>query len=460
MKLTLSTLTSIVFLPSLLMSSIAQGHGWVEFPSARQNTCYNDGGFWSNSIPNKACQLAYDQLSNAYPFVQRNEVAANVPELDGVKAYNDIEEVKKVVTDGHLCSAGDSQKAGLDITSPDWQRTQVSLDDNNQFELTFNATAPHNPSFWEFYLTNENYDSSTPLTWADLTLIDTAGNVSVDNNKQYKINVTVPQGRNGDAILYTRWQRDDAAGEGFYNCSDITFSDNGEPSDPDEPTDPTDPNENQLVSLGYFISTDFTGVEVDDTVRFRTFNKKGDETTDVQLVINDGNLTTWPALLAGQFNDNKAGKWYIGIWSEDMQHYMFDTQNIHANKVFAQSANPSYQLSLIKNKDTDERLWDEQTVYIQGNTVDYQGCTWEAQWWTKGEEPGNNESGVWRKSDGNCNEEGGGSTDYSPSSIYHQGDMVTYNSCTWEAQWWTKGDEPGTTGEWGVWRTTDDNCSN
>ncbi|WP_298774225.1 lytic polysaccharide monooxygenase [uncultured Shewanella sp.] len=453
------TLLTPALLSSLVFSQFAQSHGWVEFPSSRQNTCYNDGGFWNNSIPNKACQLAHE-LSGPYPFVQRNEVAANVIDYNKDNQEKDLNAVKAVIKDGSLCAAGDNDKAGLDIPSQNWQRTRVSLNGNNEFELVFTATAPHNPSYWQFYLTNENYDSSKPLTWGDLTLIDTAGNISVNGDKQYKINVAVPQGRTGDAILYTRWQRDDAAGEGFYNCSDITFSDHDDPTDPEEPTDPSDPNENQLVSLGYFLSTDFTGVEVDDTVRFRTFNKKGDETTDVQLVINDANLSTWPAVLAGQFNDNKAGKWYIGIWSEDMQHYMFDTQNIHANKVFAQSVNPSYQLSLIKNKDTDERLWDQQTVYIQGNKVSYQGCTWEAQWWTKGEEPGDNESGVWRTSGGNCAEGEEGSTDYSHSTIYHQGDTVTYQNCAWQAQWWTQGEVPGTTGEWGVWRTKDENCAN
>ncbi|MCL1126613.1 lytic polysaccharide monooxygenase [Shewanella surugensis] len=460
MKLTLSTLTSIVFLPSILMSNIAQGHGWVEFPSARQNTCYNDGGLWNNSIPNQACQAAYD-VSGAYPFTQRNEVAANVTN------FNHLESVKAIVSDGSLCAAGDSEKAGLDITSQYWQKTAVSLDDNNQFELVFTATAPHNPSFWEFYLTNENYDPSTPLTWNDLTLIDTAGNISVNNSKQYKINVTVPEGRTGDAILYTRWQRDDSAGEGFYNCSDITFNDNGEPT---EPTDPDEPIENPLVALDYFISTDFSGVEVGDTVRLRTFNKKGDETTDIQQVITDANLNTWPAVLAGQFNESKEGKWYIGIWSEEMQHYMFDSQNINANKVFAQSANPSYQLSLIKDSDDPENsdTWNIDNVYVVGDTVTYQQCNWEAQWWTQGEEPGTTgEWGVWRTADTNCSESDGpsdnegedDSTNYAHDTIYQQGDVVTYQNCTWQAHWWTQGEEPGTTGEWGVWRNDDENCT-
>lgn len=37
-------------------------------------------------------------------------------------------------------------------------------------------------------------------------------------------------------------------------------------------------------------------------------------------------------------------------------------------------------------------------------------------------------------------------------STYVKDDKVTHNGATWTAQWWTKGEEPGTTGEWGVWR--------
>ncbi|WP_394210950.1 M66 family metalloprotease [Enterovibrio calviensis] len=42
-------------------------------------------------------------------------------------------------------------------------------------------------------------------------------------------------------------------------------------------------------------------------------------------------------------------------------------------------------------------------------------------------------------------------------TIYVGGDKVSHNHVVWLAGWWTKGEEPGTTGEWGVWKQTDDN---
>ncbi|MEE4379551.1 MAG: glycoside hydrolase family 19 protein [Candidatus Competibacteraceae bacterium] len=47
------------------------------------------------------------------------------------------------------------------------------------------------------------------------------------------------------------------------------------------------------------------------------------------------------------------------------------------------------------------------------------------------------------------------------NAIYVEGDLVTHNSQKWRAGWWTRGEEPGTTGEWGVWRlvAVDEDCS-
>lgn len=41
---------------------------------------------------------------------------------------------------------------------------------------------------------------------------------------------------------------------------------------------------------------------------------------------------------------------------------------------------------------------------------------------------------------------------WNSSTIYYQGDVVSYSGKNWRAQWWTQGEVPGTTGQWGVWR--------
>ena len=37
-------------------------------------------------------------------------------------------------------------------------------------------------------------------------------------------------------------------------------------------------------------------------------------------------------------------------------------------------------------------------------------------------------------------------------AVYTGGDQVTHAGSTWEAKWWTRGEDPTTTGEWGVWK--------
>ncbi|AUI87601.1 chitinase [Vibrio azureus] len=43
---------------------------------------------------------------------------------------------------------------------------------------------------------------------------------------------------------------------------------------------------------------------------------------------------------------------------------------------------------------------------------------------------------------------------WDPNTIYNGGDTVTHAGKTWEAKWWTQGDDPAKSGEWGVWKET------
>ncbi|MFI0720308.1 carbohydrate-binding protein [Streptomyces sp. NPDC021224] len=51
---------------------------------------------------------------------------------------------------------------------------------------------------------------------------------------------------------------------------------------------------------------------------------------------------------------------------------------------------------------------------------------------------------------------GGGGTctaaQWSASAVYTGGNEVAHNGHLWKAKWWTTNEEPGTTGEWGVWQ--------
>ncbi|MFG2680808.1 glycosyl hydrolase family 18 protein [Streptomyces sp. NPDC048392] len=41
---------------------------------------------------------------------------------------------------------------------------------------------------------------------------------------------------------------------------------------------------------------------------------------------------------------------------------------------------------------------------------------------------------------------------WAPGTVYTGGRQVSHEGHTWKAKWWTTGEEPGTTGQWGVWQ--------
>ncbi|WP_030775409.1 chitinase C-terminal domain-containing protein [Streptomyces sp. NRRL F-2664] len=41
---------------------------------------------------------------------------------------------------------------------------------------------------------------------------------------------------------------------------------------------------------------------------------------------------------------------------------------------------------------------------------------------------------------------------YVAGTVYNSGNVVSHKGRNWRAQWWTQNEEPGTTGDWGVWK--------
>ncbi|GAB6263383.1 lytic polysaccharide monooxygenase [Photobacterium sp. R1] len=363
------------------LSTTAQAHGYMEYPPARQQICDMDGGYWDSTdgstIPNAACRAAFVQ-SGWYPFVQKPEFARLVSD------YHNQAAVERAIPDGSLCSAADSKKSGMDIPSPYWQKTTLDLTNNGQLDLLYRAETPHNPSFWKFYLTKPGFDSATqPLAWSDLDLVGEVGNIpttTINGQKYYQMTITLPTDRTGDAILYARWQRNDPAGEGFYNCIDIRFdgSDNGQPGG--------------WSSAGAFVkATDVA--QPDETVWFRIFDQNGVETVSEQLAINTANQnqSVWAADLAATVNQTYAQQVQIGKQAADGS-IVFVAQDLFGNQVFLKNKDYSYQLDIKLLPAAPD--WDPNQVYVAGDQVLYQGKLYTAKWWTKGEQPG--QAAVWQ----------------------------------------------------------------
>lgn len=218
---------SVTTLPTLAHPPKADPmHGWTAQPLARQTYCYDQQDFWNGEqgIKNPACKAAYIKSKEvspdnpAYPFQQRNEFSALV------KDYENLDAVKAVIKDGTLCAAGDPRKAGMDVVSKDWHREPLAKQEDGTFAVQFKATATHDPSFWQIFVSKPGYDAAkTALAWGDLEKIGEFRDIKPDPQGVYHLKVSYPKDRHGPAVIYTRWQRIDPAGEGFYNCSDVTL---------------------------------------------------------------------------------------------------------------------------------------------------------------------------------------------------------------------------------------------
>ncbi|MEM8489876.1 MAG: lytic polysaccharide monooxygenase [Pseudomonadota bacterium] len=492
MSTKLASIVLVAIATSLGFVHGTSAHGWSEYPAARQQLCFEQGGIFSGTPPNAACAAA-KALSGSYPFVQRNEFSINIPD------YTNMQTVQSLVPDGSLCYANDSQKRGLGLARDDWYRTELN---NGTFEYVFNATAPHNPSYWQFYLTVPDADLSQPLAWQDLELIQSYDDIPVVDGK-YRMDVTIPANRSGDAVLFVRWQRVDAVGEGFYNCSDITIV--GGDVTPPDPEDPIDPEGPYLIQGAQFIPADvsLSSVEIGDRVNFAVFNRFGEQHSAFSVLITPDNINDWDRLLAAEVNGwyetYHDGNVFIGRWHPEMNHYMyfrndlygnyFNSRNERASGVFSitPAAENNLQVTILATQEVallENSVEYGSLVYLyplvegqQTPTLSWQQTAGEAVTTTLTSEdvlivdtanltPQNHSLTFRLTADGgegeavfsfnvvfDDEENGNGEApNWSASEVYVAGDQVEHNGQLWTAQWWTLGEEPGTTGEWGVWR--------
>lgn len=332
-----------------LSSLHVNAHGYAEYPAARQQICESQGGHWTPSdgsgIQNEACRASFFE-SGAFPLSNKHGFAALAPD------YHNMDAVKAAVPDGLICSGGDPQKSGMSVTSEHWQRTDMKAGET--FTLRYHANVPHNPSFWQFYLTKPGYNAAhSRLGWDDLDLIGTAGDVELtEDGKYYLMEVTLPSGRSGDATLVTRWQRNDPAGEGFYNCSDIRFD--GEVLPP------------EWTSKGQYVKS---SVEAQDgqSVWFRIFNNQGSEIVFEKLAITaaNENINTWSDELAKLINDKYTTVAQVGV-KEASGYIIYNSSDLYTNQVFVTNSDYNYALDV-----RDGDVIEPAPVTVQGLKSEY-----------------------------------------------------------------------------------------
>ncbi|MDO5601916.1 MAG: glycosyl hydrolase family 18 protein [Oscillospiraceae bacterium] len=92
--------------------------------------------------------------------------------------------------------------------------------------------------------------------------------------------------------------------------------------------------------------------------------------------------------------------------------------------------------------------WDAGAAYTAGSQVSYEGNTYEAQWWTQGEIPGSSAYGAWKLVSGPGEGPGEGDIPAWDSAKVYTNEKVVYNGVIYQAQWWNQNQRPDQGGPW------------
>ena len=472
-KFKLGLLSGFVASACLSAHFSVNAHGYMDSPKARQAICQAQGGYWwpedGSNIPNLACRAAFLE-SGHVQFIQEHEFAVNTPD------YLSQAAVEASVPDGMLCSAGSSEKRGMNLPSAHWQQTVVKPNANGDIQIRYRATTPHNPSFWKFYLTKPGFNPATDtLTWQNIELVQSHDNVDFvkdpDGKRYYEMSVAIPADRSGEAVLYSRWQRNDVVGEGFYNCSDIIIE-----RDTVTPVD--------WFPLGYFVRQGQTA-NIGDTIQVRLFDATGIEVVTQLFAVTADNQATWQQNLADKLNLDYASDMQVGV-KNAAGDIVFDAQNLASNQVFATNADFSYALSVIVAPDnTAPKVNPVSTVVLDegaqtlvhvhafddendpltyqftvpndfSHTTDGPNLTLTAPNVTATTDYQVSVS----VSDGKLSTQTSftvtvtdvavdpGIPDWQASVAYNAGDKARYQGKVYQAKWWVKGETPDTSSAW------------
>lgn len=480
----ISLITCGVVLSSVagLIPTKTQAHAFMENPKARQSICQAQGGYWwpadGSGIPNLACRAAFVE-SGYVQFVQEHEISINVAD------YNNQQAIEAAIPDGTLCSAGSYEKRGLNLASEHWQKTKVMPNGQGKIQIRFNAKTPHNPSLWKIYLSKPSFNASTDvLRWQDLELVQEHGNIDFikdpDGNRYYDMEVSIPENRSGDALLYSRWQRNDVVGEGFYNCSDITIV-----------RDDVEPD--QWQSLGYFVRQGHIA-NIGDVVWLRLFNANGQELINQNFEVNEQNVDNWQANFAQELNTNFNQQLQIGIKGQDGK-VSFDNTNILSNQVWGVDPEHSFALSIISQSENtapvvqsiDDQSLDENSqaelhVHAFDDQNDPLTYSWNVPSPLTFTESGADITLIAGEVENDTSVTVSVSvfdgilatyksftvTIYATSDLpiwqssksYIKGDNVSYQGKTYQAKWWNKNENPATSNAWQPLEPNDGDTSN
>jgi chitin-binding protein len=176
----------------LVTSGTAEAHGYTTTPTSRQSYC-------AQGAVTDCGEIMYEPQS-----------------VEGPKGFP-----QAGPADGQICAGGNTRFAQLDDPrGGSWPATSLTAGGTYSFDWTFSAR--HSTSEFQYFITNDSYDPSQPLTRADLepepfltVPMDGAQPGETESHEG-----TVPAGKSGRHLILAVWNVADT-GNAFYACSDV-----------------------------------------------------------------------------------------------------------------------------------------------------------------------------------------------------------------------------------------------
>ena len=191
--------------------------------------------------PNFALARNAVQIDGPGPYYSWNQVSQNIPDAvaSGLPEGFDY---SPWVPNGQIASGGVSNYSGVDQVSSDWPTDEVSSAE--PLTIEYFATAFHNPSVFDVWMTTQDWDPNSQLNWDQMEFLGRPDHTL--ERPIYRFTIQIPQDRTGRHVLWIAWQRDDPVGEVFFSASDILVRSSGSNPDPnpgqDDPPSEEDPN--------------------------------------------------------------------------------------------------------------------------------------------------------------------------------------------------------------------------
>lgn len=131
-----------------------------------------------------------------------------------------IEAPKNTFIDGKLASAGVTGFEPLDEqTATRWHKSVINP---GNLTISWNLTAQHRTSTWDYYITKTGWNPNAPLKISDFELIAQIDDKATVPPKIVNQTITIPQDRKGYHVILAVWNISDTT-NAFYQAIDVNI---------------------------------------------------------------------------------------------------------------------------------------------------------------------------------------------------------------------------------------------